>query len=65
MDPKDYQKARDKILYQGPVHNPVKEGLKRGFNFLKLFWAIFVLAIIIVLLYFFGDKLGIELWGGG
>ncbi len=58
----DYRRARDKIMHQGPVYNPIKENLKKGFRFLKLFWAILVLAIVITLLYFFGDRLGIELW---
>jgi len=57
----DYQKARDKILYKGPVYNPIKEGLKKGFNFIKLFWALIVLAIIFLLLHFFGDRFGIKL----
>ena len=56
----DYQKAREKILYKGPVYNPIKEGLKKGFNFLKLFWALIVLGIIFLLLRFYGDKLGIK-----
>lgn len=56
----DYQKARDKIIYKGPVYNPIKEGLKKGFNFLKLFWALIVLALIFVFLHFFGNRLGIK-----
>jgi hypothetical protein len=57
----DYQKARAKILYKGPVYNPIKEGLKKGFNFLKLFWALIVLALIFLFIRFFGDRLGINL----
>ena len=56
----DYQKARAKILYKSPVYNPIKEGLKKGFNFLKLFWALIVLGIIFLLLRFYGDRLGIR-----
>lgn len=56
----DYQKARNKILYKGPVYNPIKEGLKKSFNFIKLFWALIVLGIIFLLLHFFGDRLGIR-----
>jgi len=62
MDQKEYQKVKDKVLYQGEVHNPIKENLKKGFKFFKLFWAIILLALIIISLYFFGDDLGIELW---
>jgi len=56
----DYQRARDKIKYGGPVYNPVKEGLKKGFNFLKLFWALFLMALILVFLRFWGDHFGIK-----
>ena len=57
----DYQKAKSKILYKGPVYNPVKEGLKKGFNFLKLFWALLVLALIFLFIRFWGDRLGFKL----
>ena len=43
----------------GPVHNPVKEGMRKGFNFIKLFWAIILLGIIIWFLYTYGEDLGL------
>jgi hypothetical protein len=58
---KNYRKTRDKILYKPPVYNPVKEGLKKGFRFFKLFWLI-LLAFLLLFLYFkYGQQWGIKL----
>jgi len=43
----------------GPVHNPVKEGMRKGFNFVKLFWAVILLGIITWFLYTYGEDLGL------
>jgi len=60
MKIEDYQKARVIITAKPPVYNPVKEGLKKGFNFIKLFWALIVLALIFLFIRFFGERFGIR-----
>jgi hypothetical protein len=44
-----------------PVYNPVKENLKAGFRFIKLFWALIVLAIIFFVIIKYGERWGIRL----
>ena len=65
------QKKEEKILrklsFKQPinknasVYNPVKERLKSGFRFIKLFWGVIVLFIIILLILKFGERWGIRL----
>ena len=43
------------------VHNPIKEGIKSGFRFVKLFWALIVIAIIFFILIRWGHHWGIEI----
>jgi len=67
LDDRQRDKALRKISYQKqinrnqPVYNPVKENLKVGFRFVKLFWALIVFAIIIFLIVKFGARWGIRL----
>jgi len=67
LSPKKREKILKKVTWQKPVnrnqpvYNPVKENLKAGFRFVKLFWAIILLAIIFFLIIKYGEQWGIKL----
>ncbi|MFH1598465.1 MAG: hypothetical protein ABIB97_05385 [Patescibacteria group bacterium] len=52
---------RKQINKNLPVYNPVKENLKAGWRFVRLFWALIVLAIIFFVIVRYGEQWGIRL----
>ena len=67
LTPRERAKALKKVTWQKPanknqpVHNPVKERLKAGFRFVRLFWALIILGIIFFIIIKYGEQWGIRL----
>lgn len=61
----DYQRLTDsrkirRELENRPYYNPVKENIKKGFRFVKLFWLVIVAGIILWVFYTWGDDWGLH-----
>ncbi|MFC1663461.1 hypothetical protein ACFL04_04880 [Patescibacteria group bacterium] len=65
MKTEDYERLTDRkqirrqLQTDKPYHNPIKENLKKGYNFVKIFWLIILAGIILWVFYTWGDDWGL------